>query len=278
MSNFNQDNVSTALLGPETGTTLADFNATAMVGKKSTLSKAAKPAPQRGKVAPTRTEGAPAVAPPAPATPARLGRPPLSEDEKLERKEQHENQRAVMGIVKSSTARQAKAAKTAKKGASKPKADEGEAGSPSTSGSGLGVAQRLLGVDYGESQEPSEDLAPRPAQRLPENVKKFIVIRNACGQTPREVIRDVFEAFGLKLTSSQIARYDPTKAAGQTLRFELKRLFAEMRREHHFIINTLGVGCQGTRIVMLHNMCEAAVEQGNGKLAARLLDQVARKV
>ncbi len=42
----------------------------------------------------------------------------------------------------------------------------------------------------------------------------------------RETIRDVKERFGLAITSSQVARYDPIKAARQTLRENYKVQFA----------------------------------------------------
>jgi hypothetical protein len=282
--NLNPSNAKTAVLVAENGTTEA-LSASATVNKKSTKVKAAQPASKGGK-APSTPQGKTEASTAWSASAARRGRPPLSEHEKQERQDKLQNRRTVVSIINTSLARQAKTAKrgasnsTSRKSTGKESMSELTATQPTAatpSGADRAVAQRHLGVDYGEADGVVVDQAPRRAQRLPENVKKFIIIRNACGQTPREVIRDVQKTFGLQLTSSQVARYDPTKTAGQTLRDDYKRLFAEMRHEHSTISDMIGIGSPGFRIVTLHHQLTKAVEEGDAKLALRLLIQAARE-
>lgn len=70
-----------------------------------------------------------------------------------------------------------------------------------------------------------------PRRHLPSHVKQFIVIHNALYRRPRDIIQMVRERFGITISSPQVARYDLSKKAGQTMRYELRCLFDATRRE-----------------------------------------------
>lgn len=66
---------------------------------------------------------------------------------------------------------------------------------------------------------------------LKEPVKIFIVQSLACRDTPQEVADIVKQEYGLKIERSQVALYDPTKAAGKNLSKKFKDLFEETRKK-----------------------------------------------
>ncbi|WP_313582586.1 DUF2280 domain-containing protein [Acinetobacter variabilis] len=66
---------------------------------------------------------------------------------------------------------------------------------------------------------------------LKEPVKIFIVQALACRDTPQEVAELVKQEYGIKIERSQVALYDPTKAAGKNLSKKFVDLFNETRNK-----------------------------------------------
>ena len=66
---------------------------------------------------------------------------------------------------------------------------------------------------------------------LKEPVKIFIVQALACRDTPQEVADIVKQEYGIKIERSQVALYDPTKAAGKNLSKKFIDLFNETREK-----------------------------------------------
>lgn len=66
---------------------------------------------------------------------------------------------------------------------------------------------------------------------LKEPVKIFIVQALACRDTPQEVADIVKQEYGIKIERSQVALYDPTKAAGKNLSKKFVDLFYETREK-----------------------------------------------
>lgn len=198
------------------------------------------------------------------------GRPPLTEKEKHAREIERNGKKAVQKIMTAALQGQDRptgAGAVLLADAPKPAPVEN-----------CGVAQRVLGVGFGEDQGgevPDAEVVLSEAQ--PENLRRFILIRTACHVPPREIIKDVKETFGITVTSSYVSKQDPTKLAGATLADKHKRLFAEMRHEFHAVIDRIGIGDQGFRITTLHNLLVKAVDSGAAKIAVTILDQVARE-
>ncbi len=194
------------------------------------------------------------------------GRPPLTEKEKRARQLERSGKKAVQKIVMAAV-----------EGKERP-AGAGAMLLPDAPKTvSMSVAQRVLGVGFGESDETIPDAEVVLSEQQPENLRRFILIRNAWHVTPRETIKEVQEVFGITVTSSYVSKQDPTKIAGATLRNEHKRLFAEMRHEYHAVIDRIGIGDQGFRVTTLHNLLVKAVDSGASKLAVTILNQAARE-
>ncbi len=215
----------------------------------------------------------------------RRGRPPLSEAERARREQWNADKKTARELARTrqlalrrSLQDKVNKVNKANKTGRVSKSDDQQDDLQDDSQQASSVAQRALGVEYNVDQTgdvPADAVVlSEKAGALPENVKRFIVIRNACSVPPRETIREVKEVFGLTISSSRVARYDPTTAAGQTLREEYKRLYAAMRREAQLVADCIGAGDQGTRIMMLHQLCTQAVEDGDARTVLKILNQV----
>ena len=252
---LNQDNALTASeSAPKTPSKNAESGAKsrgALANKKSASKSSAKSTPKGAK------------------KPAKMGRPRLSEKERAAKRKQRAQSREVTAIVVAQVEREVD---EVKESVAPPSAS-----SPTPLTPSLGVAQRALGIGFGESTDTIPDAQVSLRTHLPENVRRFILIRNACHIAPREIIKEVNEVFGMAVTTSHINHYDPTKSAGATLSDEYKRLFAEMRREYNAVIDRIGAGDQGFRVTTLHNLLIKAVESGASKLAVNILNQVAKE-
>lgn len=142
----------------------------------------------------------------------------------------------------------------------------------------LAVAQ--IGADWGAPQEGEqvETLAPKPIRRLPSNVKQFIVIYNACGASPSEVVKAVKSVFDLDVSPSNIEKFDPTKVSGQSMAMELKGLFRQAQREYQQMVVKAGIADQKWRLAKLHVIAQTAFDRGNMKLCMEAMEQAAKDV
>jgi hypothetical protein len=254
---LNQDNASTALEGnaetPLKSTKSAPKSRRSQLNKKSSSKRASN---QGANTPQTKSKSASRKsAPPAP-----MGRPRLSDQEREARRLKREDVKVITSLVK---------AQSSATGKEKPR--------NSAPVSSLGVAQRALGIGFGEADGEVEDAPVITRSRLPENVRRFLLLRNACSVPTRNIIKEAQQVFGLSLSTAHIAHYDPSKIAGATLRDEYKRLFAEMRHEYNAAIGRISLGDQAFRVANLHNLATKAIDSGAAKLAASLMDQIAKE-
>ncbi len=114
--------------------------------------------------------------------------------------------------------------------------------------------------------------------KLPEDVKVFIVQAVACFDSPATVAKAVNQEFGVSIPRQQVEKYDPTKRAGRALSPKLKAVF-EATREG-FIANTANIGWahKATRLRLIQRVGERAEEMGNLGLALQAAEQAAKEV
>lgn len=141
-----------------------------------------------------------------------------------------------------------------------------------------GAASSSMGEHWGASEEGEapEVQAPKPIRRLASNVKRFLVIQNACGSSPSEVVKAVKSVFDADVSAALVECYDPTKTAGQSLSLPLKTLFREMQREFQTMAVKAGIADQKWRIAKLHLIAQHAFDRGNHKMAMDAMEQVAK--
>lgn len=100
----------------------------------------------------------------------------------------------------------------------------------------------------------------------------------ACFDTPSEVVRQVREQFNVQITRASAQRYDPTRAAGETLSEELRILFFDTRE--HFVeeLEKLPLAHRATRLRRLEFLYDRASESGNLKAALGALALAAKEM
>lgn len=111
--------------------------------------------------------------------------------------------------------------------------------------------------------------------KLSKEQKRLIVERLACWTMPADVVREINDTYGIKVSLPQLARYDPTGVNGQTLSPSLKELFNGVRKR--FIENEveIAVAHRSYRLQQLQRLIERTQSP---KLKAELLEQAAKEV
>lgn len=144
-----------------------------------------------------------------------------------------------------------------------------------------GIASQKAGEDWGAEENAPKageaEVKALPRQYLPDNVKTFIVIRNACRDSPSTVVKAVKEVFGIDVSSAAVERYDPTKANGQTLSIRFKQLFRTAQREYQAMVIRAGISDKRWRMQCLHNITIRAMDSGNYVLAMQAMEQAAKE-
>lgn len=112
---------------------------------------------------------------------------------------------------------------------------------------------------------------------LPDEIKVYMVTRNAQFVGPQTVADEVKERFGLEMPKQHVERYDPTKYNGQALARPLKALFAAERKRYTADIASVPIANQKVRLRMLHDMVDVQMERKNHPLASKLLEQAAKE-
>jgi hypothetical protein len=99
--------------------------------------------------------------------------------------------------------------------------------------------------------------------KLSDNVKAFIIGRNAIFDRPGEVVRAVREEFGLTVSPQQVESYDPTKLKGRKLAKKWRDRFEATRRA--FLDECAGIPAaqKAVRIKNLERWSRRAAEMGN---------------
>ena len=102
---------------------------------------------------------------------------------------------------------------------------------------------------------------------LKEEHKLLIVQALACFDTPTQVVEAVKEEFGIEITRQQVARYDPTKAAGVDVSKKLRAVFEETRRTFLEDTSSIPIAQQSFRLRALQRLYEKALKSGNVRFA-----------
>lgn len=113
-------------------------------------------------------------------------------------------------------------------------------------------------------------------KQLSEEAKRFIVKSLAVYDRPSDVMTSVKEKFGVKITRAGVQCYDPTKAAGEDLNEELKKLFLEIRKQFDES-EDLPLSKKRTRIKRLSEIADKLEDMGNLMGAADILEQIAKE-
>jgi hypothetical protein len=122
-------------------------------------------------------------------------------------------------------------------------------------------------------------LKPIPMRdRLPDEVKAYIVCGLAAYSSPSTVARAVKQEFGVDVSRQQVESYDPTKQAGRHLSERWRVLFERTRTAFRSDIDAVPIAHQAVRLQMLWRMAQRAEEMGNLMGAAALLEQAAKEV
>ncbi|WP_315136766.1 DUF2280 domain-containing protein [Achromobacter marplatensis] len=113
--------------------------------------------------------------------------------------------------------------------------------------------------------------------KLPEAQKRFIAQSLACWDTPSQVADAVKEEFSLDVHRSQVAQYDPTKAAGQGLAKKWVELYWSTREGLKNGLVDTAVAQRNYRLRQLGKIYERHMQRGNLMGAAVVLEQAAKE-
>lgn len=112
---------------------------------------------------------------------------------------------------------------------------------------------------------------------LTDDVKRFIVERLACYDTPKQVADAVREAFAVEVDRRQVERYDaerPGKKPGEkwcaTFKATRERFLEET--------SAIGITHKAVRLRWLHQLATRAMEKGNAPEARAAMRQAAEDV
>jgi len=112
---------------------------------------------------------------------------------------------------------------------------------------------------------------------LSEPVKLAIVRALACFDTPTQAAEAVALEFGIKVDRFQVAKYDPTKPAGQKISKKLVQFFNDTRAAFLQDIASIPIAQQAYRLRVLQRTLAKVESQGNTAMVAQLLEQAAKE-
>lgn len=107
--------------------------------------------------------------------------------------------------------------------------------------------------------------------------KRFIVQALACWDSPQEVADAVKVEFGLDVHRSQVAQYDPTKAAGRAMGKQWIQLFNDTRQRFRQEVAEIPIADQAFRLRALGKIYDRHISRGNVVGAAAVLEQAAKE-
>lgn len=118
----------------------------------------------------------------------------------------------------------------------------------------------------------------KPAKSvITEPMKLFIVRQLATHDPPSVVAAAVLEEFSVKLTSQQVERYNPERAAGKDLGAKLKAEFERARKAFEDDLEGIPEAKKAVRLRMLAKAARAAQIRGNHVAMAGFLEQIAKE-
>lgn len=112
--------------------------------------------------------------------------------------------------------------------------------------------------------------------KLTDAVKREIVKRLACYESPKSIIKAVKELYGTDVTNRQVSFYDPANTDCQ-MSDTLRDLFRETRERYLHDRAEVPSTRRLFRIRRLEGMALRAEERGAFKLAAELYEQIAKE-
>lgn len=113
--------------------------------------------------------------------------------------------------------------------------------------------------------------------KLTEAHKTFIVQALACWDSPQDVADALKAEFILDVHRSQVAQYDPTKAAGQKLAKKWRDLFEVTRERFRQEVAEIPIADQAYRLRQLGKIYDRHISRGNVVGAAAVLEQAAKE-
>jgi hypothetical protein len=113
---------------------------------------------------------------------------------------------------------------------------------------------------------------------LSDDVKVGIVTALACFDSPKQVIEDARARYGITLTYQQVDFYNPSSKNGQRLAVRYKDLFKVTREQFLKDVGSIPIALVAVRLRALDRMMRNAMDKGNAKLAAALMEQAAKEV
>lgn len=113
--------------------------------------------------------------------------------------------------------------------------------------------------------------------KLNDAQKSFIVQALACWDSPQEVADAIKVEFGLDVHRSQVAQYDPTKAAGRAMSKQWIQLFNDTRQRFRQEVAEIPIADQAFRLRALGKIYDRHISRGNVVGAAAVLEQAAKE-
>lgn len=113
--------------------------------------------------------------------------------------------------------------------------------------------------------------------KLTEPMQLAIVKALACYDTPTEIVEQVKNDFGVAITRQQVAKYDPTKAAGEKVSPKLRAVFDAARAAFLTDMQDIPISHLSYRLRQLQNAFERAQLQKNIPMVMQLLEQAAKE-
>jgi hypothetical protein len=109
-------------------------------------------------------------------------------------------------------------------------------------------------------------------------LKREIVQRLACFDTPGQVVKAIKADHGIVLSPQRVQFYDPTSKNGAALSEDLKALFFETREKFRKELDDIPIANKAVRLRRLDRMAALAEDRGNMVLAAELGELAAKEV
>lgn len=112
---------------------------------------------------------------------------------------------------------------------------------------------------------------------LNDDVKVFIITALACFDSPKQVIADVKERFGLVVTYQQLQAYDTKHDAGKRMSKRFQKIFEDTRAKFLKDVSDIPIAQQSYRLRVLDRLARKAEERGNVVVVASLMEQAAKE-
>lgn len=113
--------------------------------------------------------------------------------------------------------------------------------------------------------------------RLTAPMQLAIVKALASFDTPTEIVAMVKRDFAVDVTRMQIAKYDPTKVAGEKVSAKLRAVFEAARRTFLSNMADIPLSHLSVRLRVLQRHLEKAEGRGNDAMVLQILEQAAKE-